>query len=78
MKIHKKFIGAKVKSNITNTYFLIEEGKEDFYITLGLLHIFDSSEPKIKKYVTIRKESDIIDDSNSDGAEDTGSPILAV
>ena len=53
MKIRKEFIGAKVKSQLVNRYFIIEEGKEDLYIKLGLLHIFDMSEPKIK---IIKKE----------------------
>ncbi len=48
MKIKKQFIGAKVKSQLVNTYFIIEEGKEDLYLKLGLLHIFEFSESRIK------------------------------
>lgn len=36
-----------------NRYFIIEEGKEDLYIKLGMLHIFDATEPRIK---IIKKE----------------------
>ena len=51
MKIQEKFIGAKVKSNLVNRYFIIEEGNEELYITLGLLHIFQSITPKIIKKI---------------------------
>lgn len=78
MKIQKKFIGAKVKSNLVNRYYVIEEGNEELYIKLGLLHIFEALEPKIKKYAKIGKESDKHNDSDSNGAQDSGESILAV
>jgi hypothetical protein len=53
MKIKKELIGSKVKSQLVNRYFIIEEGKEDLYIKLGMLHIFDAAEPRIK---IIKKE----------------------
>jgi len=78
MKIDKKFIGAKVKSNLLNRYFVIEEGKEELYIKLGLLHIFVNSEPKIKIInVKTREISDINTDSDSNGISDSDSPLLA-
>jgi hypothetical protein len=73
MKIQKRFIGAKVKSNLVNRYFVIEEGQEQLYITLGLLHIFEATEPKIKKIkpnVETGKESDEHSDSDSNGTQD--------
>lgn len=78
MKIDQKFIGAKVKSNLLNRYFVIEEGNEELYIKLGLLHIFVNSEPKIKIInVKTREISDINTDSDSDGISDSDSPLLA-
>ena len=79
MKIQKRFIGSKVKSNLVNRYFIIEEGNEELYIKLGLLHIFEPVGLKIKKIdVKNREISDINTDSDSNGAEDTGSPLLAI
>ena len=78
MKIDQKFIGAKVKSNLLNRYFVIEEGNEELYIKLGLLHIFVNSEPKIKIInVKTREISDINIDSDSNGISDSDSPVLA-
>jgi hypothetical protein len=78
MKIDHKFIGAKVKSNLLNRYFVIEEGNEELYIKLGLLHIFVNSEPKIKIInVKTREISDINTDSDSNGISDSDSPVLA-
>jgi|APGre2960657373_1045057.scaffolds.fasta_scaffold19325_3 hypothetical protein len=78
MKIDQKFIGAKVKSNLLNRYFVIEEGNEELYIKLGLLHIFVNSEPKIKIInVKTREISDINTDSDSNGISDSDSPLLA-
>lgn len=80
MKIQKRFIGAKVKSNLVNRYFIIEEGNEELYITLGLLHIFEAVSPKIIKKIDVknREISDINNDSDSDGAADNSSPLLAI
>jgi hypothetical protein len=78
MKIDQKFIGAKVKSNLLNRYFVIEEGNEELYIKLGLLHIFVNSEPKIKIInVKTREISDINTDSDSNGISDSDSALLA-
>jgi hypothetical protein len=78
MKIDQKFIGAKVKSNLLNRYFVIEEDNEELYIKLGLLHIFVNSEPKIKIInVKTREISDINTDSDSNGISDSDSPLLA-
>jgi hypothetical protein len=78
MKIDQKFIGAKVKSNLLNRYFVIEEGNEELYIKLGLLHIFVNSEPKIKIInVKTREISDINTDSDSNGISDSDSAVLA-
>lgn len=80
MKIQKRFIGAKVKSNLVNRYFIIEEGNEELYITLGLLHIFEAVSPKIIKKIDVknREISDINNDSDSDGAANDSSPLLAI
>lgn len=74
MKIKKQLIGSKVKSQILNRYFTIELGKEEFYISLGLLHIFEPSESKIKmikKDAETGKKSDKHNDSDSDGVKDS-------
>lgn len=80
MKIQKRFIGAKVKSNLVNRYFIIEEGNEELYIQLGLLHIFEAVGPKIIKKIDVknREISDINTDSHSNGTANDSSPLLAI
>ena len=80
MKIQKRFIGAKVKSNLVNRYFIIEEGNEELYITLGLMHIFEAVGPKIIKKIDVknREISYINNDSDSNGAANDSSPLLAI
>jgi len=79
MKIQKRFIGSKVKSNLVNRYFIIEEGNEELYIKLGLLHIFEPVGLKIKKIdVKNREISDINTDSDSNGTANDSSPVLAI
>ena len=81
MKIKKELIGSKVKSQILNRYFTIELGLEEFYIQIGLLHIFEPAESKIKmikKDAETGKKSDKHTDSDSDRAEDSGESLLAL
>ena len=78
MKIKKNLIGAKVKSTFLDRWVTIEEGKEDLYVSMGLIDIFEEESPKIKKNAKNRKKSDELTDSDSDGASDIGSSSLAL
>ena len=70
MKIKKKLIGAKVFCPILRQYFLIEEGKEEKYLSLGL-DVFDKrKKPKLQKNVKIAKGNDEYNSGDVDGIDD--------
>lgn len=54
-KIKKKFIGTKVFHPIVNKYFLIEEGKEEYYNKLGLDIFIQPRKPKLIKDDKVKK-----------------------
>jgi len=78
MKIKENLIGAKVKSTFLDKWVTIEEGKEDLYVSMGLMDIFEDESPKIKKNAKNRKKSDELTDSDSDRASDIDSSPLAL
>jgi ribosomal protein L35 len=76
MKIKAEYIGAEIRLN--GKRWKITEGNESEYESAGLLFIFEPKSPKLKrnaKNTEIRSEHI---DSDSDGAADTDSTILAV
>lgn len=82
MKIKKELIGSRVKSEILGKWYTIEEGNEELYASVGIMHIFEIEKPKL-----IKKEEDVKNpkrgrkqsDSNSERADnDSSSGELSV
>ena len=63
-------------SSFLNKWIAIERGKEDFYVKIGLLHIFEKRKPKLIKDAKIREESNINNDSDSDRTDNSESSSL--
>lgn len=81
LKIKKEYIGSKVRAGVLNKWYVIEEGNEELYWQLGILDIFERSEPAIikkKEDVKNRKKSAEHVDSNSERADNDSSPVLSV
>jgi hypothetical protein len=79
LKIKKEYIGAKVRAGLLNKWYIIEEGNEELYWQLGMLDIFDRSQPAIIKkkiHVKNRKKSEQHIDSDSERTNNDSSPIL--
>jgi hypothetical protein len=76
MEIKQKFIGSMEWSSFLNKWIAIERGKEDFYMKIGLLHIFEKRKPKLIKDAKIREELNFKSDSNSDRADNSESSSL--
>ena len=71
MEILKKYIGTKQWSNLLNKWVDIERGKEDYYLSLGFLHIFEKRKPKLIKNAE-NTEGDLFkSDSNSNGTDNS-------
>jgi hypothetical protein len=71
MEILKKYIGTKQWSNLLNKWVDIERGKEDYYMSLGFLHIFEKRKPKLIKNAE-NTEGDLFkSDSNSNGTDNS-------
>jgi hypothetical protein len=71
MEILKKYIGTKQWSNLLNKWVDIERGKEEYYMSLGFLHIFEKRKPKLIKNAE-NTEGDLFkSDSNSNGTDNS-------
>jgi hypothetical protein len=71
MEILKKYIGTKQWSNLLNKWVDIERGREDYYMSLGFLHIFEKRKPKLIKNAE-NTEGDLFkSDSNSNGTDNS-------
>lgn len=81
LKIKKQYIGSKVRAGVLNKWYVIEEGNEQLYWQLGMLDIFERSEPAIikkKEDVKNRKKSEQHIDSNSERTDNDSSPVLSL
>jgi hypothetical protein len=81
LKIKKECIGLKVKCGFLNKWYIIEEGNEELYWQMGIIDIFEKSEPAIvkkSKDVKNRKKSSEYVDSNGLGIDNDSSPILSI
>lgn len=79
LKIKKEYIGSKVRAGVLNKWYIIEEGNEQLYWQLGILDIFERSEPAIikkKEDVKDRKKSAKHVDSDSERTNNDSSTIL--
>jgi hypothetical protein len=71
MEILKKYIGTKQWSNLLNKWVDIERGKEDYYMSLGFLHIFEKRKPKLIKNAENTEGNLFKSDSNSNGTDNS-------
>jgi hypothetical protein len=78
MKIKVEKIGSKAWSKMLSRWIKIEEGKEDFYLSLGFVDIFEQQKPKLIKDVKNTKKLNDIIDSDSDRTDDSESGLLSV
>jgi hypothetical protein len=76
MKIKAVYIGADLRVN--GNRYKITEGNESEYESAGLLFIFEPKSPKLKRNAKNTEITEQHIDSDSDGAADTDSSILAV
>jgi hypothetical protein len=78
MEIKAKFIGTKQWSALRTKWVDIERGKENLYISLGFLHIFEKKKPKLIKNVENTESNSIKFDSDSDRTDNSESSILSI
>lgn len=81
LKIKKEYIGSKVRAGVLKKWYIIDEGNEELYWQLGILDIFERSEPAIikkKEDVKNRKKSAEHIDSNSERTDNDSSPVLSL
>jgi hypothetical protein len=76
MKIKAVYIGADLRVN--GKRYKITEGNESEYESAGLLFLFEPKSPKLKRNAKNTESTEQHTDSDSDGAADTDSTILAV
>lgn len=76
MEIKKKFIGSRQWSALLSRWISIERGKEQYYASLGFVHIFEKRKPKLIKNAENTEESGIKFDSDSDGTDNSESSSL--
>ena len=76
MKIKAEYIGSEIRMN--GRRWNISAGNEAEYQAAGLTFLFEPKTPKLKRNATNTKITEQHIDSDSDGAADTDSSILAV
>ena len=67
MEIKAKFIGSKQWSNLLSKWVDIKRGQEEYYVSLGFLHIFEKRKPKLIKNAENTEGNIFKSDSNSNG-----------
>lgn len=78
MEILKKHLGTKAWSPILSKWVDIERGKEEYYMKIGIFHIFEKKKPKLIKDVKIREELNFNNDSDSDRTDNSDSSTLSL
>jgi hypothetical protein len=77
MKIKKEYIGSKCWSKLLSRWLIIEESKSDFYWKAGILYIYETTAPKLIKYVDNTKKRNNATNSDGDGIDnDSESKLL--
>lgn len=71
MEIKAKFIGSKQWSALLSRWVDIERGKEDYYVSLGFLHIFEKRKPKLIKNAENTESNLFKSDSDSNGTDNS-------
>lgn len=69
MEIKAKFIGSKQWSNLLSKWVDIKRGQEEYYVSLGFLHIFEKRKPKLIKNAENTQSKLFKSDSNSNGTD---------
>ena len=65
-------------SPILSKWVAIERGKEEYYMKIGIFHIFEKKKPKLIKDVKIREELNFNNDSDSDRTDNSDSSPLSI
>ena len=71
MEIKAKFIGSKQWSNLLSKWVDIKRGQEEYYVSLGFLHIFEKRKPKLIKNAENTESVLFKSDSNSNGTDNS-------
>jgi len=79
MKIAVKYLGNKAWSPVLKRWMIIEEGKEDLYLAIGISDIFEKEEkPKLVKNAKNRKKRNIESDSDSQGIDNNSESEVSI
>lgn len=65
-------------SPILSKWVSIERGKEEYYMKIGIFHIFEKKKPKLIKDVKIREGLNFNNDSDSDRTDNSESSKLSL
>ena len=65
-------------SPILSKWVAIERGKEEYYMKIGIFHIFEKKKPKLIKDVKIREGLNFNNDSDSNGTDNSDSSTLSL
>jgi len=77
MKIKKEYIGSKCWSKLLSKWLIVEESKGDFYMQAGIFDIYETTAPKLIKYVDNTKKRNNAINSDGDGIDnDTESGVF--
>jgi hypothetical protein len=78
MKIKKEYIGSKCWSKLLSRWLIIEESKSDFYWKAGIFEIYETSAPKLIKYVDNTKKRNNAINSDGDGIDNDSESKLSI
>jgi len=78
MKIKKEYIGTKCWSKLLSRWLVIDETKGDFYWQAGLLYIYETTAPKLIKYVDNTKKRNNPIDSDGHGIDNDSESNLLI
>jgi hypothetical protein len=67
MKVKKEFIGCKCWSPTMQRYVKIEEGKDEMYLSLGILDIYEFEKPNLVKKENVKNTKKRNNSAGSDG-----------
>ena len=71
MEIKAKFIGSKQWSVLLSKWIDIKRGEEDFYQSIGFIHILERKKPKLIKNAKNTEAINFKSDSDSNGTDNS-------
>lgn len=74
MKVKKEFIGCKCWSPTMQRYVKIEEGKDEMYLSLGILDIYEFEKPNLVKKENVKNTKKRNNSAGSDGHGNDNNP----